>query len=444
MLASAFKKLSSIHVLVVGDFMLDHYTIGKIERISPEAPVPIMQISGESCRPGGAGNVALNLAALGAQVSLLGMIGHDDYGQKLVDSIDTSQINRETLFQEDSLSTIVKKRLIAGSQQLMRLDYEKIEVLSEKQEQIVIDSLTQKTNVDVVAISDYNKGFLTPNILKAVIHWASQNSIPVLVDPKGDDFSKYRGATLIKPNLKEAYLASKLGKDSSIDDVAEALINQAQLKSLVITRSEKGISLFNKGEIRADFPVVAQEVMDVTGAGDTVLAVLCFAVGNGLNLSEAIELANMASGLAIGRLGCAHITLSEIAARLLEIRTDNKIFEESHLFPLIQALKTEEYVICVVEDSHSISLNMLHHLKELKKVHNNAYIVLYMDESDSSKEVASTLSSFNEVDFVILKKEGLSHLLATLYPKAVVFLKDDKLDKMVPIDQAINILASVN
>jgi len=175
-----------------------------------------------------------------------------------------------------------------------------------------------------------------------------------------------------------------------------------------------------------------------------VLAVLSFALGNGLMLSEAIELANMASGLAIGRLGCAHITLSEIAARLLEIRTDNKIFEEDHLFPLIQALKAQEYVICVIDDPNSVSLNMLHHVKTLKHEHSEASIVLYMDETDASKEVASILGSFNEVDFVILKKEGLSHLLATLHPKAVAFLKDNELEQMVPVEQALDKLAAIN
>lgn len=444
MLEAVFKHLSPVNVLVVGDFMVDHYTIGKIERISPEAPVPILHVERESYRPGGAGNVALNLKALGAHVTVLGVVGKDFSGDMMVDSLDKQGIETQKLLQEKSRQTIVKRRLIADSQHIMRIDHEQcIEISSKIEKKILKELKTGLDHIQVIAISDYNKGFLTRSLLRDIIEWGNARNIPILVDPKGEDFSKYCGSTLIKPNLKEAYLASKCHRDAPLSHVATTLIEQAELKHLVITRSEKGISLFSESGEQKDFPVIAQEVTDVTGAGDTVLAVLTFAMANKLSLMDGIELANLASGIAIGRLGCAHITLSEIASRLLQVQSDNKIFEENHLFSLIQALQGEEYTILVLDDSSPIGWNVLDHVRKTKTEYPQAKLILYLDDKQENMHLASLLSSFTEVDFVILKKEGLSHLLNTLSPRVVLFLHGDHLDTMNHVDQALERLTLV-
>ncbi|MCF7851694.1 MAG: HldE protein [Simkaniaceae bacterium] len=439
MLARSFKQLSPINALVVGDFMMDHYTMGKIERISPEAPVPVMHIIQESSRPGGAGNVALNLNALGANVSVLGMVGDDMAGHVLLKELNEKEIGVEGLLLEASIATVIKNRLIADSQHILRLDKERIEPLCEHHQDRILQLIPDLIrNQHVIAISDYQKGFLTPMILKALFYHANQMNIPVIVDPKGTDFTKYRGATLLKPNLKEAYLASGLPPSAPLEMVAQKLMEQANLNHLVITRSEKGISLFSSEQKRLDFAVKPQEVKDVTGAGDTVLAVMAFSLANQLNLSDAIQLCNLASGVAIGRLGCIHVTLKEIAARLLEVSTDNKIFEEDHLFPLLEVLQAQDYFILALERVEQMTIELFAHIQQLRDRFGSAQFILYLPENKGNARVASLFSSFKEIDFIILKREGLSDLCSLLNPLAVFFYSGEEVEEMSHIDQVFD------
>ena len=314
--------IQPFQALVLGDFMLDTYTSGRVKRISPEAPVPILEVLKQESRPGGAGNVVLNLATLGANVLSIGRIGADAEGRELKQRLSTSGVDSSGLLVEPNYRTPVKNRLIADSQQLLRVDLETITAIGVDFEQGILALLEKAIpSVQVVAVSDYGKGFLSEAVLARAIECARKNNVPIIVDPKGIEIRKYHGATVLKPNLSEAYAAAKLPPTASLDEVAEILLHLSDVEFLLITRSEAGMSLFRRNGSRRDFPVHFKEVKDVTGAGDTVLAMISLGLANHLDLSEAAELANIAAGLSIERLGCVQVTLPEIARRLLEFNS---------------------------------------------------------------------------------------------------------------------------
>lgn len=308
----AFRSLNPVDVLVIGDFILDVYTKGVVHRISPEAPVPVLLVSEESELAGGAGNVAASLQALGANVGIVGRIGDDVAGGKLL------QLFPEGLFEEKGFQTSLKNRLIAGGQQLLRVDREEVTPISKEMEQQITAYISREIGkYDLVAVSDYGKGFLSEIVLKCIFYEARRHDIPVVVDPKGHDFAKYSGSYLLKPNNKEAYVAANCDFKAPIEKVAEKLFSQIDIENLLITRGEKGMILFTQDRVE-DFPVPQKEVRDVTGAGDTVLAMLAFSIANRLTLDHSIALANIAASLAIEQIGCARIKLKEIAVKLLE------------------------------------------------------------------------------------------------------------------------------
>jgi len=319
-LLHAFDRLASVKVAVIGDLMLDSYTIGKVSRISPEAPVPVLNVEKEEQRAGGAGNVMLNLLSLGANVVPIGRIGADPAGQMLKALFASEGMSIEGLFLEVGYLTIVKNRIIASSQQIVRIDKEKITPLPEMLEQQIIEALpTLLEGVQAIAISDYGKGFLSKTLLSWLIDYAKENNIPTIADPKGSDFSRYRGVDLLKPNLSELYTAVKMPSDVPIEIAAASALESSQSQALMVTRSEEGISLFDRAGSRFDDPVQIQEVRDVTGAGDTVLAMTTCAIANGLELPVAIQLSNVAASIAVSHFGCARVTLTDLAARLQQI-----------------------------------------------------------------------------------------------------------------------------
>ncbi|MBS0622259.1 MAG: bifunctional hydroxymethylpyrimidine kinase/phosphomethylpyrimidine kinase [Verrucomicrobia bacterium] len=296
-------------LLVVGDLIVDQYLIGKVRRISPEAPVPILNPERTETRPGGVGNTALNLISLGQKVRLFGRIGIDAPGQLLSAALEEEGIEVEFLQREEGWPTPVKTRLIAGGQQMLRIDTEQTTPFACPH----LDLRELLEDVEAIAISDYAKGFCTPLLLQTLIQEAKKRSIPVIVDPKGRDYLRYSGSTILKPNLIELTEAAKLGAEASLDELAAALRAQVQFDSLLVTKSELGISLFSdKG--REDFPAQVRQVRDVTGAGDTVLAVIAAACAAQMPLPEAAQLANCAAGLAIERFGCARISAAELFA----------------------------------------------------------------------------------------------------------------------------------
>ncbi len=433
-LSGLLSRFSPVRVLVIGDFMLDTYTTGKIKRISPEAPVSVLHAQKEESRPGGAGNVALNLVSLGAKVDLIGRIGPDHAGNELRDALETEGVNVENLLSQKGYKTPVKNRLIADAQQILRVDFETVSPLPDALEELVIERLPPILNkVDVVAISDYGKGFLSRRLLSCIIEMAKLQQIPVIVDPKGEDFVKYAGATVIKPNLTEAFAAAKLSSDTPLAQVAETILKLCGVEMLLITRSEAGMSLFNKDGQSFDFPVRSKEVKDVTGAGDTALAMIAVALANKLDIKYGAQLANIAAGIAIERLGCARINLSEVAQRLLEYDVENKIFDEEHLFALEQALKGKRYTVLGLDSTHGMSTALFRSLRKLSSKDSGKKLIVYVRDNDPNEEFVSLLSSLAEVDFIVLKCESLKNLCEIIHPDQVFTIEDSRL---VALDHA--------
>jgi D-beta-D-heptose 7-phosphate kinase/D-beta-D-heptose 1-phosphate adenosyltransferase len=419
-LIGMLSRFSPAQVLVIGDFMLDTYTTGKVKRISPEAPVSVLHVQKEENRPGGAGNVVLNLISVGAKVTAVGRIGYDDAGEKIVAELTNEGVSVEGIFREKGYKTPVKNRLIADAQQVLRVDIETVTPIPEDLEQEVVEKLPALLEkIQIIAVSDYGKGFLSHSLLMTLFELAKAKNIPVIVDPKGDDFTKYQGATVLKPNLSEAYAAAKLPAEAQLDLVASKILNQCHVDMLLVTRSEQGMSLFDRSGGRFDFPVRSKEVKDVTGAGDTVLALISSALANGLDIKTAAHLANIAAGIAIERLGCARIHLSDMATRLLEYDVENKIFDEEHLFALQQALKGKRYVVLGLDSSYGMSTEVFRSIRTISTRETGKKLIVYVRDNEPDREFVSLLSSLSDVDFIVLKCESLKNLCEIIQPDSI-------------------------
>ena len=305
----ALPTFDRAKVLVVGDVMLDRYWFGDVERISPEAPVAVLKVARVEERPGGAANVARNVAALGAQCTLLSVVGDDEAGNCL-EKLLTEQGNVRALLQRDrTISTTIKLRAIARQQQLLRIDFEtppSHEVLHAK----LADFRAQLPQADVVVLSDYGKGGLAH--IAEMIQLARAAGKPVLVDPKGDDYARYSGATLLTPNRSEfREVAGSWKNEAELNAKAEKLRTELQLEALLVTRSEDGMSLFRANEILHE-PTHTREVFDVSGAGDTVIATLATMLASGADMRDAMRIANRAAGIVVGKLGTAVVSREEI------------------------------------------------------------------------------------------------------------------------------------
>lgn len=320
------EQLFQAKILIVGDVMLDKYYFGEVKRISAEAPVPITRVTKEKETLGGAANVAHNLALLGCQVYLAGVTGEDENRKHLLRLLDARQINSEGL-KIKAGPTTAKMRVIGGHQQMLRLDFEETLPLSsdnEKQLKEYIYEVLNEQRVNSVIISDYAKGVCTPSLCQYIMQEAEKLSIPVIVDPKGSDWQKYRGASFITPNLKEldeAVQGNLDNQDEQVKQAAQKVRRKYHIQNVVATRSEKGLSLVGARKT-VHIPTQAQEVFDVSGAGDTVIAVLAAAIGNGLAPAEAAFLANLAAGVVVGKVGTYAISRQELIAALESVREE--------------------------------------------------------------------------------------------------------------------------
>lgn len=413
-LANVFSQIRKRKILVIGDLLLDTYTIGKARRISPEAPVAVINVQREERRAGGAGNVMLNLISMGSEVIAVGRVGDDIAGAHLRDSLRSEGIQVSGIFVQSSFLTPVKNRILADNQQIVRIDHETVLPIDSESEQKVLDLLPKLLEeVNAIAISDYGKGFLSNAILSKLIELALKANIPLIADPKGTDFTKYHGATVIKPNLGEAYAAANLPLDATLEAVASKIFASAQFEFLMITRSESGISIFTKSGVRHDFPVRKREIKDVTGAGDTVLAMLACAMANGLSLTTAAQLSNVAAGLAIEHFGCARITLSELARRLLEEDVKNKIFDHEHFFALQEALKGSRSVVFSINQAQEFDSKTFKNIHQLAQIKNRSLIVHISDPSPN-EEFITLLASLHDVKFIVMQANGVEALLASI------------------------------
>jgi rfaE bifunctional protein kinase chain/domain len=324
-LEEILSGFTSSRVMVLGDLMLDHFLWGTVTRISPEAPVPVVEVSDETTRLGGAANVARNIHTLGAQPVLVGLVGDDLHGKTLLRAIGEEGIDTRCVVTDPERGTTVKTRVVAHSQQVVRADREDIRDVVGKTFQQILDGVNQEIDgVQALIISDYGKGVITAEILRQVLGLAKQRGKFVAVDPKESHFDLYRGVSMITPNQKEAgYAYGKAITDqASLKEVGQGMLQRFQLEALLITRGEEGMSLFEGDGTLTHFPSMAREVYDVTGAGDTVVGSLTVARTAGASLKEAALISNHAAGIAVGDVGTTAVTFQELAQDLRRLAED--------------------------------------------------------------------------------------------------------------------------
>ncbi len=306
---SEFKK---VRMAVIGDLMIDDYIIGNVERISPEAPVPVVSVKEERFVLGGAGNVINNLSTLGVKTYCYGVIGDDIDGDRLKKSLKLLGVNTDGLIRSEDRPTIVKRRILGGNQQLLRIDWEDPTNINEILEETILNNLRKNIeNIDAIILSDYDKGVLTERVAKEAIKLARKYGKIITVDPKPSNIMNYIKASSMTPNKKEALECANLPKGTDIDVVGTTIRKKLQLDNLLLTRSEEGVSLYDENGV-SNIPTFAKEVYDVTGAGDTVISVYTLAKATGATWTEAARIANTAAGVVVGKIGTSTVTKEEI------------------------------------------------------------------------------------------------------------------------------------
>ncbi|RXJ82966.1 D-glycero-beta-D-manno-heptose-7-phosphate kinase [Arcobacter cloacae] len=418
------------NILVIGDLMIDHYLWGSCDRISPEAPVQVVNVKKESSVLGGAGNVINNLFALGAKVDVISVMGDDAVANELKSLLEKIEVSSSNLIVEENRKTSKKSRLIASQQQVLRYDMESINDISEQSSNKILENL--KVNIkkyDSIILSDYGKGVLTTNLTKEIIKIANENKVKVLVDPKGKDYSKYKGSYTLTPNKKEAMEATNIDikDEKSLVKALEDLKQKCDLEVSLITLSENGIAIL-KDELIIK-PTVAREVYDVTGAGDTVIASIAFALGNDLNIEEAISFANLAAGVVVGKIGSATATLDEIYEYESSL---HKSSSTSHIktFQEIEKLayKFHELGKKVVFTNGCFDILHAGHVKYLEVAKSYGDVLIVGVNADSSvrklkgptrpinnqDDRAYILASLESVDYVVIFEEETPYELIKL------------------------------
>ena len=418
------------NILVIGDLMIDHYLWGSCDRISPEAPVQVVNVKKESSVLGGAGNVINNLVTLGSVVDVISVIGNDSVANELKSLLEKIDVPTSNLVVENNRKTSKKSRLIASQQQVLRYDMESIDDINENSHKQIIQTLEK--NIDKyssIILSDYGKGVLTTNLTKEIIKIANKNSIKVLVDPKGKDYSKYKGSYTLTPNKKEAMEATNIDikDESSLIEALKSLKTQCELKVSLITLSEQGIAIFDD-ELTIK-PTVAREVYDVTGAGDTVIASIAFALGNNLDIKDAIYFANLAAGVVVGKIGSATTTLDEIYEYEYSLHKSNST---SHIktFDEIKTLssKLHNQGKKIVFTNGCFDILHVGHVKYLEVAKSYGDVLILGLNADSSvrklkgptrpintqDDRAYILASLESVDYVVIFEEETPYELIKL------------------------------
>ena len=318
-LEKIIKRFKGRNVMVIGDLILDEFIWGDVSRISPEAPVPVVWVRKESFMPGGASNVANNLSSLGAKVYSVGVIGDDERGAILRGSLDQKGIDTKGVLVDETRPTTLKTRVVAGHQQVVRIDREKTDPLSDLMVRRMIDNITGiMKKMDAVIIEDYGKGVITPKLLRKILPLARRLSKIISVDPKEEHFKYYRGITVITPNNHEAARAVgfQIKDDKTLRRAGGALLSKIGCKIALVTLGENGMAVFRKGKPMEHIPTVAQEVFDVSGAGDTVIAAYTLGLASGADPVESAHIANCAAGIVVGKVGIAVVDPKELINRI--------------------------------------------------------------------------------------------------------------------------------
>ncbi|MFA5216028.1 D-glycero-beta-D-manno-heptose-7-phosphate kinase [Sulfuricurvum sp.] len=433
------KRFQNAHprILVIGDLMIDHYLWGGCERISPEAPVQVVDITRETTVLGGAGNVINNLISLGADVCVGGVIGDDENGEELREMLKSIGVDAAGLVIQEGRKTSKKSRIIASNQQILRYDKESKEAIATVSERKIVSHMIDVIDsCDIVILSDYGKGVITEAVAGGVIAAAKLAGKKVLVDPKGKDYRKYRGAYLLTPNKKEASEATGIviNDDSSLRQALLSLKKSCDLECSMITLSEDGIAIYDESMRR--FPTVAKEVYDVTGAGDTVIASLSYALSSGLSIDEAAPFANHAAAVVVGKIGSATVTLDEIdmyESSLHQSSSDAHIKSHNEIASIVQRLKAEGKSVVFTNGCFDI----LHvgHVKYLQEAKSYGDVLIVGLNSDSSvralkgptrpvnleSDRAYILAALESVDYVVMFSDETPYqLIKNIAPDILV------------------------
>jgi D-beta-D-heptose 7-phosphate kinase/D-beta-D-heptose 1-phosphate adenosyltransferase len=425
-------KKSKPKIAVFGDIILDHYLFGTTERISPEAPVPVFEVKNETYVLGGAGNVANNLANFGADVSLFSVVGNDENSEIVINMLKQLSIISSGVVKDRSRKTTIKSRIVSKSQQIIRFDKEDKHLISEQVESLILEEFKRKIHhFDIVLISDYAKGLISPTLSQNIINISNMYKLKVLIDPKGTDYSKYKNAYLIKPNRQEAIIS--LNEDLEIDEIGKKLIKSYNFENVIITLSENGMKLFKNSDEIQKFPTKAKDIFDVTGAGDTVLSALGFGIASGISLEASVNFANSSTAVVIGKIGTSTVSFDEI---LEYDKKENLEFGGSKL-------KSWEELQEIVKNSNrkvvftNGCFDILHigHIKYLEKAKSFGDILVVGLNSDSSvkklkgdnrpineeNDRAYLLAGLQSVDYItIFTEETPYELIKTLSPDILV------------------------
>ena len=429
------------HVLVVGDLMLDRYWHGDTSRISPEAPVPVVRVGEAEERAGGSGNVALNIAALGAHARVIGLTGKDEASEALKKLLGKQGVECD-FEQVPDCSTITKLRVLSRHQQLIRLDFED-GFTSYSDDGLLQRFQNQLKSAGAVILSDYGKGTLRD--IQAFIQAARQQNVPVLIDPKGNDFARYRGATLITPNMSEfEAVVGACNSDEEIEIKGTALMQQLELDALLVTRSEHGMTLLQQDNEPLHMPTHAREVYDVTGAGDTVISVLTAALAAGNSLADATALSNLAAGIVVSKLGTATVTVAEIRQAIREQQTVRRgVVEEDELLALVNDAKEHGETVVMTNGCFDI-LHSGHatYLEQARQLGDR--LIVAVNDDDSVKRLKGPdrpvntlakrmhmLAALEFVDWVVpFFEDTPTRLICKLTPQILVKGGDNEPDKI--------------
>jgi D-beta-D-heptose 7-phosphate kinase/D-beta-D-heptose 1-phosphate adenosyltransferase len=426
---ASIPNFSTAHVLVIGDVMLDRYWHGTTSRISPEAPVPIVHVQQQQERPGGAGNVALNISALGAETTLIGVTGQDEAADKIQQHLQTHGTHC-ALIQLKAVPTVTKLRVLSRHQQLIRLDFEQTHIPLDS-EQILATMLAHLPKTKAVILSDYGKGTLTDP--QSLIQAAHQADIPILIDPKGTDFTKYRGATLITPNRNEfEAVVGACQTEQILVEKGEILRESLELEALLITRSEQGMTLIRKGYEALHLPAHAREVFDVTGAGDTVIGVLASCLAAGEDLVSATALANIAAGLVVGKLGAETVTIAELQYAL-HTQENRGIYDVNSLKTVVQTAQANGENIVMTNGCFDIlHAGHVQYLRQARQLGERLIVAVNDDESvkrlkgqsrpiNTLEQRMTVLNALECVDWVIpFSQDTPEQLICALLPDILV------------------------
>lgn len=432
-------KIKDAKVLVFGDYMVDEYVSGSVDRISPEAPVPVIRIDNKTRKIGGAGNVVNNITSLGGKVKVMGCIGNDNSGDFIKERLIEKNVDCTYLNQYDEISTITKTRIVSKNQQFLRIDSEKIEPITKEYYNLIEKNIdTIYSDINVLVISDYAKGSVDNKIAQLLIESANKKNIPIVVDPKGKDYQKYRGATLCTPNLKELSdvtgQALKNEKDIAVNGAS--LCNELGLKYLLLTRSENGISLIDATGTKKDFPAVKKEVVDVSGAGDTVVATVALLLANNYNMEDICKIANFAAGVVVSKFGTATVSLNELICSM-STSVELKYQEIDILKYIIQDLKEKKKKIVFTNGCFDLlHIGHISSFKQAKKLGDVLIVAVNSDKSVkenkgdlrpiiSEDDRIEMLCSLEYVDYVVLMDDkDPSKIIEMLQPDICVKGKD--------------------